>query len=85
MMELVFAMTGTPGFVNCAAVGRPSHRDTSRRQAFATTAPTCGRAAANRAAQARFRAKHKGSFSRQKRKRGPDGRKPDLNVTRETA
>lgn len=73
MMELVFAMTGTAGFVNCADCGTPFAPRRQPTPGVRYYCVACGRREANRQAQARFRANHKGYFSRQKRK-------PDLKV-----
>ncbi|GEM_PF-3611749 len=68
MTELVFAMTGTAGFVKCAGCGAPFAPKRQPTPGMRHYCVKCGRAAANRAAQARFRANHKGYFSRRNRK-----------------
>lgn len=68
MTELVFAMSGTAGFVNCAGCGTPFAPRRQPTPGMRHYCPDCGRAAANRAAQARFRANHKGYFSTHTRK-----------------
>ena len=73
MMALVFAMTGTLGFVNCSGCGTPVAKKRQPTPGIRHYCPDCGRRVANRAVQARFRANHKGYFSRSKRK-------PDLKV-----
>jgi len=67
MTELVFDLSGTAGFDNCSGCGMPFAPRCQPTLGIRHYCPECGRREANRQAQARFRANHKGYFARRKR------------------
>jgi hypothetical protein len=67
-LQLVFAMSGTGGFVTCSGCGTPyspRRQPPARRRHYC---PECGRKAAVREAQIRFRAEHPDYYAARKRR-----------------